>query len=69
MTQTEWVLKNAKKRWITAMDALNGCGCFRLAARIRDLKNDNHTVIKKMIEQNGKHIAAYKVIGAKHGVR
>lgn len=62
MTQTEWVLKNAKKRWITAMDALNGCGCFRLAARIRELKDDGHNIVKIYIERDGKHFAAYKIM-------
>lgn len=65
MTQTEWVLKNAKKRWITAMDALNGCGCFRLAARVRELKDDGYHVTKISVERNGKHFAAYKIMEKK----
>ena len=61
MTQTEWVLKEGKRKWITPLDAYLGCGCLRLAARILDLKRDGHTVSKKMIYKNGKHFAAYKV--------
>jgi len=29
---------------ITAMDALNHYGCFRLAARIKDLRNEGHDI-------------------------
>ncbi len=66
MTQEEWVLKEGQRRWITPLDAFIGCGCLRLAARIRDLKLDGYTVDRKMVEENGKHFAAYKV-RRKHG--
>lgn len=65
MSQNEWVLKTAKKKWITAMTALTGCGCFRLAARIKDLRNQGYIIATMMVEQNGKKFAAYKVIGEK----
>ena len=39
MTQTEWVLnKLLVGKSLTPIDALNGCGCFRLAAIVFDLK-------------------------------
>jgi hypothetical protein len=39
MTQSEWVLHTLKKGiGLTPIDALNGCGCFRLAAIVFDLK-------------------------------
>ena len=62
MSQNEWVLKNAKRRWITAMDALQGCGCFRLAARAKDLRNMGYNVVTMRVEKDGKHFAAYKVM-------
>lgn len=68
MTQTEWVLKEGKKKWITPLDAYLGCGCLRLAARILDLKRDGYTIKKKMVDRNGKHFAAYRV-GGKNGIR
>lgn len=68
MSQTEWVLKEGSRRWITPLDAYLGCGCLRLAARIRDLKNSGYTVDRKMVESNGKHFAAYKV-RRKNGIR
>lgn len=61
MTQTDWVLKNGKRKWITPLDAYLGCGCLRLAARILDIKRDGYVVSKKMINLNGKHFAAYRV--------
>lgn len=61
MTQTEWVLKEGKRRWITPLDAYLGCGCLRLAARILDLKHEGYTINKKMIHKNGKTFAAYRV--------
>ena len=61
MSQNDWVLSAIKKRWITAMDALNGCGCFRLAARIKDLRDDGHKIATIKVERNGKHFAAYKL--------
>jgi hypothetical protein len=68
MTQTDWVLKEGKRRWITPLDAYLGCGCLRLAARILDLKRNGYTVSKKMVHKNGKVFAAYRVRN-KHGVR
>jgi hypothetical protein len=31
---------------ITPLDALQNYGCFRLAARISDLKNQGHAIVK-----------------------
>lgn len=61
MTQTEWVLREGKKRWITPLDAYLGCGCLRLAARILDLKRDGYTINTKLVSKNGKTFAAYRV--------
>jgi hypothetical protein len=68
MTQTEWVLKEGQRRWITPLDAFIGCGCLRLAARVLDLRRDGYIVDRKIINQRGKHFAAYKV-RKKHGLR
>lgn len=60
MTQTEWILNQLKQGPVTGMDALNGCGCFRLAARIKDLRQAGHQIEKQTIElPNGKHVAQY----------
>jgi len=45
---------------ITAIQALEKFGCFRLAARIKDLKETGMVIDKAMIANNeGKHHAIY----------
>jgi len=52
-----------KHRTITALDALAKHGCFRLAARIKDLRDDGHQIHTESIEiVKGKHIAEYVLI-------
>ena len=62
MTQTEWILSRLKTGPLTAMDALNEGGCFRLASRINDLRKAGHKIETKTIEtRNGKHVAQYQL--------
>lgn len=49
---------------ITPMDALRRFGCFRLSARIADLRMAWHKIFSHMVERNGKHVAEY-YMGAK----
>jgi len=45
---------------ITPMDALELFGCFRLAARVYDLRNEGHNIAKQIIElSNGVNVAEY----------
>lgn len=47
-------------RKITAQDALRDFGCFRLAARISDLKAAGYPVDRRMIQTGeGKSVALY----------
>jgi len=47
---------------ITALEALNMFGCFRLASRIHDLRERGHNINKEMIVQpNGKRVAQYSL--------
>ena len=49
-------------RYITQMYALREFGCFRLASRIHDLRNDYGMDIKsEMVELNGKRFAMYSL--------
>ena len=49
---------------ITAIQALEKFGCFRLAARIKDLKETGMVIDKAMIANNeGKHHAIYWEVG------
>lgn len=45
---------------ITAIEALNKFGCFRLASRIHDLKTEGYVVDKIMVTgENNKRYAQY----------
>jgi len=45
MTQKEQIIRHLKLyQQITPMDALNDYGCFRLAARVYDLRKDGHLI-------------------------
>lgn len=47
-------------RSITAMEALRLCDCFRLAARIHDLKQAGHVINGMMVDlPNGKRVKRY----------
>ena len=35
-SQTQWILEALKRGPLTPIAALEGCGCFRLAARIKE---------------------------------
>ena len=51
-------MQNGKS--ITAIEALNMFGCFRLSARINNIKDMGLSVQKDMVEtDNGKRIARY----------
>jgi len=53
---------------ITAGEALLVYGCFRLAARIRELRDDGvliDAVMKR--DANGKHYASYRLSSSKGG--
>ncbi len=54
-------------RTITPLEAMNELGCYRLGARIWDLRRDGHTIITTMVEtkdRNGERcrFARYKLI-------
>lgn len=62
MTQSGQILQALKTgRRLTALDALDEFGCFRLAARIHDLRKAGHNVIDDMVTTNGKRHAVYRL--------
>ena len=67
MTQTEAILASLVKRGrrgITPLEALNEHGCFRLGARIWDLKRQGHLIGKEMVKlDSGKRVARYWLVG------
>jgi hypothetical protein len=44
---------------ITQLDALNMFGCFRLSARINNLREEGLDIITDMVNVNDKRIAKY----------
>ena len=48
---------------ITAIEALNLFGCFRLASRISDIRSDGYIVYKTMVkdDKSGKRYAQYSL--------
>lgn len=44
---------------ITPMEALNMFGCFRLSARIANLREDGMQVVTDMVTINDKRVARY----------
>jgi hypothetical protein len=60
--QTEKILQWLKLgHSITPIDALKMFGCFRLGARIHDLKRMGHKIKSELIERDGKHFAEYSI--------
>jgi hypothetical protein len=51
----------SKGKSITPIDALNKFGCFRLAARIADLRNDGINIATKNVTKKGKTFASYSI--------
>lgn len=49
-------------RSLTPIEALNLFGCFRLAARIHDLKKAGNEIVCEEVEtENGKRVASYRI--------
>jgi len=62
MSQTSDILKALKKgRKITPLDALSEFGCYRLAARIEEIRR-YHTIETEMVKANNKRFARYSLV-------
>lgn len=63
MTQETQILNYLKDgNSITQIDALNKFGCFRLAARIYELRMKGHDIQTKHIAKGKKVYASYKLV-------
>lgn len=63
-THTQWILEQLKRGQVTAIDALEGCGCFRLAARINDLRRAGVSDrVREAAAAERKTVAEYSLIG------
>lgn len=65
MTQAQWILNTLRKRTLTPLEALQGCGCLRLAARILDLKAQGHNIVREMVTDGEKTFARYRLARSK----
>ena len=60
--QTEQIFKHLQSgRSITPIQALNLYGCFRLSARIHNLRADGHRIDTIPVKKGGKTFASYKL--------
>ena len=63
MTQNQQIKSYLEKgKSITPIQALNKFGCFRLAARISDLRNDGLNITTKIVTKDGKTFASYRLV-------
>ncbi|BAQ90879.1 hypothetical protein [uncultured Mediterranean phage uvMED] len=63
LTQNQQILdylKSGKK--ITPLTALKKFGCFRLSARIFNLKEEGHAIITNNVTRKGKTFAEYSLM-------
>lgn len=68
MTQTEAILDLLRERGplgITPLEALEEARCFRLAARIKDLREQGHDIRTYTIPTKGAHHARYVLVEPK----
>lgn len=63
MTQAQAILADLEAGLlVTPLDALERHGCFRLAARVADLRKAGYPVVTGALRlANGKHVAAYRL--------
>ena len=63
MTQNQQIKSYLKQgKTITPLQALNKFGCFRLAARISDLRNEGLNIATKIVTKEGKSYASYRLV-------
>jgi len=64
MTQNDMIRTHLRSgKSITPLDALREYGCFRLAARIADLRAEGLNIQTSTIQSNGKTYASYRIVG------
>ncbi len=63
MSQTKQIREHLESgRSITPLEALKLYGCFRLGARIWDLRDAGLDIETTIVEVGGKHFASYRLI-------
>ena len=59
LTQTEQVLQWLQSKPLTALEALQHMGCFRLAARVEELRSAGHNIVTQNVNVGNKSYAKY----------
>lgn len=63
MAQKNHILKHLERYGsITPMTALDKYGCFRLAARVGELKDQGHEIVTEMVKKGQKRYAKYRLV-------
>jgi len=62
MSHSAQILNHLNNGPITAIEALNKYGCFRLAARINDLRMSGHKIHTEIAKKDGKRYAKYHLL-------
>ena len=60
-TQKDMILDHLQHRPSTPLEALSDYGCFRLAARIDDLRREGADIKTIIEKRNGKRYARYEL--------
>lgn len=61
-SQNEQVLALLRKGPLNPLQALSGAGCFRLAARIGELRERGYQIESRMVAvPGGRHVAEYRL--------
>ena len=63
MSQTSQLISLMKRKWVTPQDALRHAGCFRLAARVHDMRSSGINVVDRWVERDETRFKAYKIVG------
>ena len=70
MSQSKQILNYLKSgNKLNPLQALKKFGCFRLGARIFDLKEQGHNIESTLITKKGKTFSEYSYIGGKNDNR
>lgn len=61
-TQAQRILAHLRKAPLDPLTALRKYGCFRLGARIWDLKREGYDIRSRIVSENGKKFARYLLV-------
>lgn len=62
MSQVQMLIKMLKEGWVSPAAALTDIGCYRLAARISDIRKMGYTIESRVVKQKNRfgHYIAFK---------